>query len=81
MNVPGLKELIGNYMILFLFAIAVLYFICSIAARMQNKTKRRTRKQITHKYTKIDLCDYLTSNMAQEYIGQKKVLINELIKM
>lgn len=81
MNVLGLKELIGNYMILFLFAIAILYVICSITARMQNKTKRVIRKQITHKYTKIDLCDYLTSNMTQEYIGQKKVLINELIKM
>ena len=57
MNVIGLKELIGNYMILFLFAIAILYFICSIVARMQNKTKRIPRKQITHKYVKIDLCD------------------------
>lgn len=81
MNVPGLKELIGNYMILFLFAIAILYFICSIAVRMQNKTKRMSRQQITHKYVKIDLCEYLTAKMKQEYIGQKKVIFNELIKM
>lgn len=81
MNVIGLKELMGNYMLLFLFAIAILYFICSIVARMQNKTKRMPRKQITHKYAKIDLCDYLTVNMKQEFIGQKKVVINELIKM
>ena len=81
MNVLGLKELIGNYMILFLFILAILYFICSIVARMQNKTKRKVRQQITHKYVKIDLCEYLTAKMKQEYIGQKKVLINELIKM
>ena len=81
MNVIGLKELIGNYIILFLFTIAMLYLIHSIATRMQNKTKRISRKQITHKYAKIDLCEYLTLNMQQEYIGQKKVLINELIKM
>ena len=81
MNVIGLKEFIGNYMILFFTATAILYFICLIIARMQNKTKRRARQQITHKYAKIDLCDYLTANMKQEYIGQKKVIFNELIKM
>lgn len=81
MNVIGLKELIGNYIILFLFAIAMLYLIHSIVTRMQNKTKRRVRQQITHKYVKIDLCEYLTAKMKQEYIGQKKVIFNELIKM
>lgn len=81
MNIIGLKELIGNYMILFFIAIAILYFICSIVARMQNKAKRRVRQQITHKYVKIDLCEYLTAKMKQEYIGQKKVIFNELIKM
>lgn len=81
MNVIGLKELIGNYMILFLFAIAMLYLIHSIVTRMQNRTKRMPRKQITHKYVKIDLCDYLTANMKQEYIGQKKIIFNELMKM
>lgn len=81
MNIIGLKELIGNYMILFLFTIAMLYLIYSIVTRMPNKTKRMPRKQITHKYVKIDLCEYLTANMKQEYIGQKKVIFNELIKM
>lgn len=81
MNIIGLKELIGNYMILFLFAIAILYFICSIVTRMQNKTKRIPGQQITHKYTKIDLCDYLTLNMQQEYLGQRKVIFKELMEM
>lgn len=81
MNIIGLKELIGNYMILFFIAIAMLYLIHSIVTRMQNKTKRISRKQITHKYAKIDLCEYLTAKMKQEYIGQKKVIFNELIKM
>lgn len=81
MNIIGLKELIGNYMLLFLFVFAILYFICSIVARIQNKTKTIAGQQITHKYTKIDLCDYLTLNMQQEFLGQKKVIFNELIKM
>ena len=48
---------------------------------MKNKAQKRTRKQITHRYAKIDLCEYLTSKMKQEYIGQKKAFINQLVRM
>ena len=59
----------------------VAYIIASVVARIKNKTQKRVRKQITHKSVKIDLYDYLTANMKQEYIGQKKVIFNELMKM
>lgn len=58
-----------------------LYIILEIAAKLKNKTQKRVRKQIIHKAVKIDLYDYLTSKMKQEFIGQKKVVFNELIKM
>ena len=67
--------------IVFTTLIVGLYIILEIAARIKNKTQKRTRKQIIHKAVKIDLYDYLTSKMKQEFIGQKKVVFNELIKM
>ena len=81
MNVPGLKELIGNSMMIFFGMITALYFIATVITTIKNKTKKVTRKQITHRYAKIDLCEYLTSKMKQEYIGQKKVIFNELVRM
>ena len=59
----------------------VAYIIAGIVARMKNKTQKRTRKQIIHKAVEIDLYDYLTSKMKQEFIGQKQVIFNELVKM
>ena len=76
-----LKILIGNSMMIFLGGILALYFIVTVVTTIKNKTKKVTRKQITHKYAKIDLCDYLTAKMKQEYIGQKKVIFNELARM
>ena len=81
MNIPGLKELIGNSMMIILGEMLALYFMATVIATMKNKTKKVTRKQITHRYAKIDLCDYLTAKMKQEYIGQKKVIFNELVRM
>ena len=57
------------------------YIIAGIVTRIKNKAQKRTRKQITHKVVQIDLYDYLTSKMKQEYIGQKKVIFNELVRM
>lgn len=81
MNVPGLKELTGNSMMIFLVGMLALYFIATIITTMKNKTKKVTRKQITHRYVKIDLYDYLTAKMKQEYIGQKKMILNQLVNM
>lgn len=57
------------------------YIIAGIIARIKNKKQKSTRKQITRKEVKIDLYDYLTAKMKQEFIGQKKVVFNELIRM
>lgn len=76
-----LKILIGNSMMMFLVGIAGLCFIHKVITTIKNKKKKVTRKQITHRYAKIDLCEYLTAKMKQEYIGQKKALINQLVKM
>lgn len=59
----------------------VAYIIAGIVARIKNKAFKKSRKQIPHKVVKIDLYDYLTSKMKQEYIGQKKVIFNELVRM
>ena len=61
--------------------LVVAYIIAGIIERIKNKAQKRTRKQITHKTIKIDLYDYLTAKMKQEYIGQRKIIFNELIRM
>ena len=76
-----LKILIGNSMMIFLGVLVVLYFIATVITTIKNKKKKVTRKQITHRYAKIDLYDYLTCKMKQEFIGQKKVVLNELARM
>lgn len=75
-------KIIGITLFITFFISALVYgIICKFIARLKNKTQQRTRKQITRKYVKIDLYDYLTSKMKQEYIGQKKVIFNELVRM
>ena len=76
-----LKILIGNSMMIILVGMAGLYFIHKVITTIKNKKKKVTRKQITHRYAKIDLYDYLTCKMKQEFIGQKKVVLNELVRM
>ena len=46
MNVPGLKEFIGNYMVASLVIMLVAYCIHEFAMRMRNKTKTRRRQQV-----------------------------------
>lgn len=40
------KILIGNSMMIFLIAIAMIYFISEFAMRIKNKTKKHKRQQI-----------------------------------
>lgn len=40
------KILIGNSMMIFLIAIAMIYFISEFATRIKNKTKKHKRQQI-----------------------------------
>lgn len=75
------KQLIMNCIMTFLLSLATIYFICEIVARIKNKTPRRRRKQIVHKTTKTDLCRNLLANMQQEFIGERKMIFNELVRM
>lgn len=75
-------KLIGIILITTFFLSAmVLGIISEIATRMKNKTKKVAIKQITQKATKIDLCKNLMSNVQQEFIGQRQVIFNELVRM
>lgn len=81
MSLNEWKELVKISFIILATMLIVAYIIALIVARMKNKAQKETRKQITHREVKIDLCDYLMANMKQEYLGQKKVIFNELMKM
>lgn len=81
MSLNEWKELAKISFIVLTTLLVVAYIIASIVTRMKNKAQKRIRKQITHRAVKIDLCDYLMANMKQEYLGQKKVIFNELMKM
>ena len=75
------KQLIMSYIMTFLLSLVALYFIHEIIVRIKNKTQKRTRKQITQQNIKIDLCKYLTRNMKQDFIGERKIIFNELVRM
>ena len=81
MSLQEWKELAMLSFIVLTTMLIAAYIIVGIIARIKNKAQKRIKKQITHKVAKIDLYDYLTSKMKQEYIGQKKIIFNELIRM
>lgn len=81
MSLNEWKELAKISFIVLVAMLMVAYIIASVVTRIKNKAQKRARKQITHRVAKIDLCDYLMANMKQEYLGQKKVIFNELMKM
>jgi predicted membrane protein len=81
MSLNEWKELAKISFIVLVAMLMVTYIIASIVTRIKNKAQKRERKQITRRTIKIDLCDYLMANMKQEYLGQKKVIFNELMKM
>ena len=75
-------KLIGITLIAYFYLITI---ICGIISRnitrIKNKARKSKRQQVNHRYAKIDLCEYLTAKMKQEYIGQKKAYINQLVRM
>lgn len=75
------KELAMISFIVLTTMLIVAYIIAGIIARIKNKAQKRTRKQITHKNIKIDLCKYLTRNMKQDFIGERKMIFNQLVRM
>ncbi len=75
------KQLIMTYIMMFLLTLAAIYFIHEIIVRIKNKAQKRTRKQIIHKTTKTDLCRNLLANMQQDFIGERQIIFNELVRM
>ena len=75
-------KLIGITLIAYFYLITIICGIISrIIARIKNKTVKTRRQQVNRRYAKIDLCEYLTAKMKQEYIGQKKAFVNQLVRM
>ena len=72
-----------NYQGKVIFGITLMIIVLSIQiiARIKNKKQKNIKKQITRKCIKIDLNEYIVANLKQEFIGQKRMFINELIKM
>ncbi|MBR1653547.1 MAG: hypothetical protein IJ690_01130 [Clostridia bacterium] len=75
------KQLIMSYVMTFLLALATIYFIHEIIVRIKNKAQKRARQQIKRKSIKIDFCKNLVRNMQQDFIGQRQVIFNELVRM
>lgn len=75
------KQLIMSLIMTFLLSLVAMYFIHEIVVRLKNNTQKRPRQQITHKTTKIDLCRNLLKNMQQDFIGERQVIFNELVRM
>lgn len=70
-----------NQKVMCAIAIIGLVILVQIVTTMKNKTKKVTRKQITHRYAKIDLCRNLVANTQQDFIGERKLIFNELVRM
>lgn len=75
------KQLIMTLIMTFLLSLVLMYFIHEIIVRIKNKAQKRTRQQITRKTTKIDLCRNLVANLQQDFIGERQVIFNELVRM
>jgi len=70
MNVPGLKEFIGNYMVASLVIMLIAYCIHEFAMRMRNKAKRRKKQQvICSKHKKVLKPENFISNY-KEFIEE-----------
>ena len=75
------KQLIMTYIMMFLLTLATIYFIHEIIVRIKNKTQKKNKTTITHKTTKTDLCRNLLANMQQDFIGERQIIFNELVRM
>ena len=71
-----------NYQGKVIFGITLMIIVLSIQiiARIKNKKQKNIKKQITRKCIKIDYSAFVISKMEQEFIGYRKMLLNELIR-
>lgn len=76
MNVPVIREFIINYSLVILAIILIANIIVRIQ-ELKNKKKKLHRKRISYNF-KFDIYEFLTADIKEEYIGQKKMIIQEL---
>ena len=76
-----LKIIIWSFIFIVLGGIVLLDVMFWISAKIKNKAQKRARQQIKHKSIKIDFCKNLVRNMQQDFIGQRQVIFNELVRM
>lgn len=70
-----------NQKVVFVIILLTITTIVLIVTKMKNKPKKRKRKQIICPNIKFDIYEYLMQNFEQEFLGQRKLIINELKKM
>ena len=76
------KQLIMTILVIsFLFTLAVMSLENIIVTKIKNKTHKKSRKQIISKTTKIEFYNKLLANMQQDFIGERKIIFNELARM
>lgn len=78
-------KLIGIILIVTFFISAIVCGIISeISTRIKNKAQKRNKRQVINQKRncfKIDCREFVKENCKISYIGQDKVLLNELIRM
>lgn len=75
------KQLIMYYILFCLLSMIAIYFIHWALTKLRNNKKKTIGKKSTHKYAKVYLSKCLTENMKQDFIGQRKMIFNELVRM
>lgn len=77
-----LSIILINFLILFLFAIATASLTENIFCKLFEKETKKRKQQETIRHQRIVyvMCENATSGIKQEFIGQRKCYINELIK-
>ena len=75
------KQLIMSLIMTCLLSLVAIYFISEITMRMKNKTKKVTKNKITYRTTKIEICKDIVANIQQDFIGERKMIFNELVRM
>ena len=78
-------KLIGITLIVTFFISAIVCGIISeISTRIKNKAQKRNKRQVINQKRncfKIDCHEFVKANYKTTYIGQDKVLLNELVRM
>lgn len=78
-------KILGMILIVTFFISAIVCGIISeISTRIKNKAQKRNKRQVINQKRncfKIDCREFVKANYKTTYIGQDKVLLNELVRM